>query len=156
MEKKKTCNVIISLAMCAAVFAALTVTAVRFRHLFGLYFGTYRGMDVSSEAYADLYRKLSQWIYICIVLGYAALYELVGLLLRIRKGDIFSTANITALKGLAVLCFIVAAVSLVYARSYMPLYIIMAAAFFIGVILFVIKDVFVNALRIREENELTI
>ena len=60
------------------------------------------------------------------------------------------------LKILSLLCLAAGAVTLYGAVSYMPLGIISAAAFFIAVILWVIKDVFVNAKRIRDENELTI
>ena len=113
-------------------------------------------MDPASAAYTDLYKRLSQCIYISIFLGYAALYALTSLLFRVRRGEIFVYANIRSLRMLSALCFTVSAVTFLYGRFYMPLYIITAAACFFGVILTVIKDVFVNALRIREENDLTI
>ncbi|MBO4359712.1 MAG: DUF2975 domain-containing protein [Eubacteriaceae bacterium] len=155
MEKKKG-SVTVSLVLCAVIFAAVTYTLVRFGTIFDAYYAHYRPAAADS-GYLDWLRKvLTGCLYPCCALAYGALCCLVRLLVNIRRDDIFTSENITYLKILSALCLAVSAVTLFGAVSYIPLGIISAAAFFIAVILWVIKDVFVNAKRIRDENELTI
>ena len=155
MEKKKG-SVKLSLALCAVIFLAVTYTLVRFPVLFEAYYGHYRPAAVDTEYIEWLRVILSRCLYPCCALAYAALYCLVRLLVNIRKDEIFTSVNIRYLRILSLLCLAVFVITGLGSVRYMPLGIVSAAALFIGVILSVIRDVFVNAKRINDENELTI
>ena len=155
MEKKKG-SVTVSLALCALIFIAVTYTLLRFPAIFEAYYGHYRPAAVDSQYYEWLRSTLTGCLYPCCALAYAALYCLVRLLTNIQKDEIFTSQNINYLKILSLLCLAVFVITGIGAVRYMPLGIVSAAALFIGVILRVITDVFVNAKRIRDENELTI
>jgi len=155
MEKKKG-SVLVSLALCALVAAALTYISIRFRAIFETYYGHYGAIENAPEHYERIWKILKGCFIPCAAMAYAALAVLVRLLLNIKNERMFTSENIMLLRILAWLCMAVAAITAWCGPGYMPLFIVSAAALFISVILFVIKDVFVNAKIISEENDLTI
>lgn len=94
--------------------------------------------------------------YCCVPAGVAALYVLWRLLRNIRNGAVFVRDNITCLRVLSWCCFWTAVICLGGCFFYTPFGIISVAAFFFGLILRVIKNVFVCASQLKEENDLTI
>ena len=94
--------------------------------------------------------------YCCIPAAAAALYALLRLLYNIRAEKAFIPQNIFCLRLLSWCCFLVSFICLIACFFYLPFTIVFAAAFFFALILRVIKNVFVCAAQLKEENDLTI
>lgn len=86
----------------------------------------------------------------------AAIVSLLRLLYGIRGGKVFTAGNIRHLRILSWCCFIVAVICLAASYFYLPLLLITVGAAFMGLILRVIKNVFVAAYELKNENDLTI
>ena len=95
--------------------------------------------------------------YLCAVLAFGMLFSLYKFLRRIEAGQIFVPANVTALRriswccvGAAVLC-LPAGVSI-----YLPFAFLGVAAAFMALIVRVLKNAFEQAVRMKDELDLTI
>lgn len=78
------------------------------------------------------------------------------LLDNISKGSIFCEKNTSLLRKISFCCFggaIISGISTIY---YFPWLFIAIAAIFVGLIVRVLKNLLAEAIRIKEENELTI
>ena len=78
------------------------------------------------------------------------------LLSRIHKGEFFSEANIFSLRLISWCSFCVAIVTLLAGLFYLSFLLVAVAFAFIGLIVRVVKNVFEQALAIKEENDLTV
>lgn len=95
-------------------------------------------------------------VYISAVPSAVLLIYLNKLLNRIHKKEFFSQRNIFALRLISWCSFCVAGIALVAGLFYLP-YLLIAVAFaFIGLIVRVVKNVFEQALELKEENDLTV
>lgn len=94
--------------------------------------------------------------YSCVLPAAAALLSLFKLLYNIRESKVFIKQNILSLRIISWCCFAVAGILGVASFFYFTFCIISAAALFVGLILRVIKNVFVSATQLKEENDLTI
>lgn len=95
--------------------------------------------------------------YLCAVLAFGMLFSLYKFLRRIEAGQIFVPANVTALRriswccvGAAVLC-LPAGVGI-----YLPFAFLGVAAAFMALIVRVLKNAFEQAVRMKDELDLTI
>ena len=95
--------------------------------------------------------------YLCAVLAFGMLFSLYKFLRRIEAGQIFVPANVTALRriswccvGAAVLC-LPAGVGI-----YLPFAFFGVAAAFMALIVRVLKNAFEQAVRMKDELDLTI
>ena len=95
--------------------------------------------------------------YLCAVLAFGMLFSLYKFLRRIEAGQIFVSANVTALRriswccvGAAVLC-LPAGVGI-----YLPFAFLGVAAAFMALIVRVLKNAFEQAVRMKDELDLTI
>lgn len=95
--------------------------------------------------------------YLCAVLAFGMLFSLYKFLRRIEAGQIFVPANVTALRriswccvGAAVLC-LPAGVAI-----YLPFAFLGVAAAFMALIVRVLKNAFEQAVRMKDELDLTI
>lgn len=95
--------------------------------------------------------------YLCAVLAFGMLFSLYKFLRRIEAGQIFVPANVTALRriswccvGAAVLC-LPAGVDI-----YLPFAFLGVAAAFMALIVRVLKNAFEQAVRMKDELDLTI
>ena len=70
--------------------------------------------------------------------------------------EVFVSANVGYLRGLSWCCFTAAFVCLILSFFYLPLIILTAGIAFMALILRIIKNVFVEAIEIKQENEYTI
>ena len=86
----------------------------------------------------------------------AALYGLWRLLRNISEGEVFIPENVSILRLLSWCCIAAGLVCLFSALYYMPFLIVSAAAAFVGLILRVVKNVFAEAVRLKDENDYTI
>lgn len=95
-------------------------------------------------------------VYACAVPLGLILWHLYRLVIRIGEEEIFTDTNIKSLRLISWMCFAVALICLI-SMSYYTFYLIFAAcAVFMGLLLRVLKNVFVRAKEIKEENDYTI
>ena len=94
--------------------------------------------------------------YCCAGPAAVLLLSLDRLLAGISLGEVFTAGNIALLRRCSWCCMAVAAVCLLFTWAFFPFLLVSAAAAFIGLILRVVKNVFQQALAIKEENDYTI
>lgn len=95
-------------------------------------------------------------LYPCSVFGIITVLSLMKMLKRIYNGNPFCKANVRSLKLISVCCFLVAIVMLIGSFFCRTFIFIAAAAGFFGLILRVVKNVIHAAVKLREENDLTV
>ncbi len=88
----------------------------------------------------------------------AALFLLHNLLKNIRQGQVFTNHNIMLIRVISWCCHLVAVIFLFLGITYIHLsaLIISAIIGFCGLILRVVKNVLVQAMAIKDENDLTV
>ena len=84
------------------------------------------------------------------------LWDLYRLVDHIGREVIFTEENIRGLRRISWMCFAVAAICLISVLYYRLFLIVSACAAFMGLLLRVIKNVFVRARELKEENDFTI
>lgn len=94
--------------------------------------------------------------YLCAAPAAVLLWSLDRLLAGIARGEVFTAGNIALLRRCSWCCMAVAAVCLVCSVTLFWFLLVTVAAAFIGLILRVVKNVFQQALAIKEENDYTI
>lgn len=94
--------------------------------------------------------------YACVPFAYAALILLLRLLLRVKKGEVFCPVNVLSLRVLSWCCFAVGVITLIGGFWWFPAFAVSAAAFFMGLILRVVKSVLAYGTDIKKEQDLTI
>lgn len=94
--------------------------------------------------------------YSAAVPAAAALAGLWRLLRNISAGAVFTAANTAILRLLSWCCIAAGLVCLASALYYPPFLLVSIAAAFMGLILRVLKNVFAEAVRIKDENDYTI
>jgi len=94
--------------------------------------------------------------YIASIPAAIALAGLHKLLSNIEKGDVFIYRNVRILRMLSWCCIFAGVICLASSLYYMPFLIIAAAAGFVGLILRVVKNVFAQAVEIKNDNDYTI
>lgn len=109
----------------------------------------------------EMYVPFLVVMYLSILLASVALCLLNRLITNIKRAVVFETVNVKTLRGLSYCCFAVAAIYAAFGAFCMGFFYIIAwivafAALFFGLILRVIKNVFEQAVSIKEENDYTI
>ncbi len=111
---------------------------------------------VVASGQESVYLPLLITLYCAVPFAVAALVCLDKLLCNIRKAQPFITQNVTMLRIISYCCFGEVLV-FVYITVLKPFAaVVMIACAFMGLILRVVKNVFEQAVRIREENDFTI
>ena len=95
-------------------------------------------------------------IYLGAVPAAGALWELWQLLGRISRGSVFVPDNVRSLRRLSWYCLSGGILCLVGGFFFWSLCLVGVAALFIALILRVVKNVFAEAVAIKEENDFTI
>lgn len=90
------------------------------------------------------------------VLGWIFLHRLWTLLRSIKRGEVFSAANVRRMRGMSWCCMGAAAICLASALYYLPFLFIALAAGFTGLIVRVVKNVFQQAIAMKDELDLTV
>lgn len=94
--------------------------------------------------------------YTACIPARAALRGLNRLLGNIEKGEVFIEENVKILRMLSWRCIAAGIICLASTMYYMPFGIIAASAGFVGLILRVVKNVFAQAVEIKQDNDFTI
>lgn len=95
-------------------------------------------------------------IYLCAVPVGAVLWKLWRLIGNIGREAVFTEENISCLRWISWMCFAVAAVTLVSMVYYLFWGIAAGMAFFMGLLIRVIKNSFEQAKELKDENDFTI
>lgn len=94
--------------------------------------------------------------YLASVPAVFALWHLHGLLFDISRQQVFTRRNVSRLRTLSWCCIAAGLICLLSAAYYLPFLLIAAAAAFVGLILRVVKNVFEQAVALKDENDFTI
>lgn len=110
------------------------------------------------------YTLKDQVIYVPLLLTlYATVPPAAGLLIclyrllhNISRGKVFTVVNIKMLRIISWCCFVAGVIFGVFCYQYLMALLIAVAVIFMGLIIRVIKNVFEQALEIKNENDFTI
>ena len=94
--------------------------------------------------------------YMILAIVVAADIMLFVLLLRVRKGMVFTSASTELVRGISWCCFLLGAVFAVLGIYFQLAFILAFAAVFLGICLRVVENVLEEATEIKEENDLTV
>lgn len=94
--------------------------------------------------------------YMILAIVAAADIMLFILLLRVRKGMVFTSASTELVRGISWCCFLLGAVFAALGIYFQLAFILAFAAVFLGICLRVVKNVLEEATEIKEENDLTV
>lgn len=111
---------------------------------------------VVASGQESVYLPLLITLYCAVPFAMAALICLDVLLRNIRKEQPFITQNVTMLRIISYCCFAEVLVFAYFTVLKPFAVVVMIACAFMGLILRVVKNVFEQAVRIREENDFTI
>ena len=96
-------------------------------------------------------------VYFTALLAYVAIALLFVLLCRIRRGEVFTAANVSCLRALSWLCLCASACYAALSVWFIAVAPIIAfACAFMGAILRVVKNAFEKAVELKTENDLTV
>lgn len=95
-------------------------------------------------------------LYIGGAIGAVLLVQLFMLLQNISKNQVFLAQNVGFLRGISWCCMFGGLVAVASGIYYFPWALVGLAALFIGLIVRVVKNVFAQALALKEENDYTI
>ena len=94
--------------------------------------------------------------YAACVPAFVALWGLRRLLCNIRAARVFVAENVAVMRRLSWCCIAAGLVFLASSLYYVPFLVLSAAAAFAGLILRVMKNVFAQAVDLKQENDFTI
>ena len=150
--KNKNLSLMISSILVKLVFVAIIVCCFIAPQLITYYEQSYIipfGID-------SVYIPLLITLYCAAVPALILIIALDRLLANIRKGNAFIKENVICLRIISYCCFAASVIFIYFGfLRHFALFIVAAAAFF-GLILRVVKNVFEQAIEIREENDYTI
>lgn len=95
-------------------------------------------------------------IYALCIPAAVALWGLYSLLMNIQAGKVFEEENVRLLRLLSWRCLLAAAICFGLGFLYVVFFVIAAAAGFVALILRVVKNVFAQAVAIKQDNDYTI
>ena len=95
-------------------------------------------------------------VYLAMIPAAVILFFLNTLLSNIKNEKIFQNQNVFCLRIISYCCFVIAGLSLVMAYWRILAGVIFIAFSFVGLLLRVLKNVFEQAVILREENDLTV
>ena len=94
--------------------------------------------------------------YICVGIAFIAIALLHRLLHNIRREQVFIPQNSRLLRYISWCCFVVCILTFAGGFEFYSLFLVCAAAGFMGMILRVVKNILSTATALKTENELTI
>lgn len=95
-------------------------------------------------------------LYLCNIPAIVLLCAMNRLLKNLQAGDVFIPANVRLLHRIALCCFIACVLCLAGCLCFLPLGIVSIAVGFMGLIVRIVRDVFAQAVPMRDELDLTV
>lgn len=149
--KRKNFSVTLSLVLVRIVFALIIVSC-----FIGPYIVKIYDQGIIKLTGQSVFVPLIVTLYCSAVPATLLVIALDRLISNIKRGDVFTAKNVTMLRVISYCCF-AASVIFIYFSFIRPFaWLIVAAAAFFGLILRAIKNVFEQAIEIKEENDFTI
>ena len=145
----KSSSLMLSRIMVAVCLVALAACSLGLPWLLRWYTGYF-----GKAMYNLLPTMASLWA--CAASAFIALFQLGRMLRNIAEGRVFVGANVKALRVISWCCFAVALIFFAFFFYYVLGLILATLAAFAGLILRVVKNVFEQAVEIKEENDLTV
>lgn len=143
-------SLILSFIIVRLMFVLFAISIFTLPWLVKIYIG------YTSKSSDMFYEPLLITLYCSLVPAFVALVGLDRLLLNIRKSEVFVKQNTVILRILSWCCFTVTFIYLIFGYFYMISLLISFASAFFGLILRVLKNVFEQAVELKEENDFTI
>lgn len=95
-------------------------------------------------------------LYLCSVPAYVLLYSMNRLLNNIQQEKVFLAENVVLLRRVSWCCLSAAVVCMAGALFFPSLLIVVLAASFVGLIVRIVKNVFEQAIRMKDELDFTV
>ena len=149
-------SAIISLVICALSSILLVVWLFTFPWFFNWFYTVYHGLGSEYTQTNTVIKIVIPTFYACAPFAACALYMLIRLLLNIINEVIFTVSNVKYLKWISHACYAVMLITVITGIFYIPLLVIGFATGIVGTLLRVVKDLMDSAVRIKEENDMTI
>ena len=92
----------------------------------------------------------------CSIPAYVLLYSMHILLKRVQQGSVFTPENVRLLGIVSLCCFLAALLCLASSWRFPVLLVVTVAAGFVGRIVRIVKNVFQQALRMKDELDFTV
>lgn len=104
----------------------------------------------------SIFLQFNILVYLAMLPAAVILILLNFLLSNIRNEKVFEHSNVSYLRIISYCCFVISGLSLVMAYWRLLAVVIFIAFAFVGLLLRVLKNVFEQAVVLREENDLTV
>ena len=95
-------------------------------------------------------------VYVCSIFAWIALLNLWRLLANLRRGEVFTAKNVRLMRGVSWCCVGAAMMCLISTIWYVPFAFVAIAAGFMALIVRIVKNVFQQAISMKDELDLTI
>lgn len=105
---------------------------------------------------APSFPVLVSCLYVCSVPAYILLYSMHRLLLNLQHGRVFIPENVALMRRVSYCCFAAGLVCLGCSFCFPSLLVVTLAAGFVGLIVRIVKNVFQQAILMKDELELTV
>ncbi len=92
----------------------------------------------------------------CSIPAYVLLYSMHILLKRVQQGSVFTPENVRLLGIVSLCCFLAVLLCLASSWRFPVLLVVTVAAGFVGLIVRIVKNVFQQALRMKDELDFTV
>ncbi len=110
-----------------------------------------------ANMFADIaHPALMVYLYVCSLPAFVVLVQLYTLLVRITKGDIFTTKNVACLRLVSWCCIFVGIISTFLVVVWPSVALVALAAGLAGLILRIVKNVFEQAVDMKDELDYTV
>lgn len=136
--------------VCIYVFAAVLLAADIFCYQLTGWFIRLRGMNWQQGI------GMMVVVYVCSVFAWITLYQMLRLMRNLRRGEVFVAANVRAMRIVSWCCAGVAVICLACMLWYLPFVFMAMAAGFMCLIVRIVKNVFQQAIAMKDEMDLTI
>ena len=150
--QKKSISLFISIVLVKIVFVLIIVCCIAAPWLVRAYDGEY----VLAAGQDSVYTPLLVTLYCAAVPAMLLIIALDRLLANISRGDAFIKRNVMWLRIISYCCFAESVIFIYFGFLRHFAFLVVIAAAFFGLILRVIKNVFEQAIALREENDFTI
>ena len=136
--------------VCVSVFAVLLLALDIFCYPITQWFITLRAMLWQQGV------GMMVTVYVCSVFAWLVLVGLWRLLGNLRRGEVFVGANVRIMRTVSWCCAGAALMCLVSTLWYVPFVFVAIAAAFMALIVRIVKNVFQQAISMKDELDLTI
>ena len=146
----------VSLVLAIALVPALTFLSIKLPHFVNVLLNVHEA--IGNDGVLKAWERTGVLIdaYAMLLVAFAAVALLIVLLRSTLSEKVFSVCALRTLNGLSLCCFS-EGIFLLYIAFYFPAVLCLTlAALFLGVCLRVVRNVISEAMRYKEENELTV